>query len=189
MMQKYTIPVLILAVLIGGVLLYQQNQNLNTQLITMQARMSAMMQQSRSGGDGKKQEDPYIAGAVKNTILKHYSDVGAIYKHYLAGKPQKKDGKIKVDWQITVDGRVLEAGLIFSELDAGSSMEKELLRDIASWHFPPPPSGMNRYVAHTFQLRSKPLSKEEMERQRQTQVDGMVQLMNHAPAVAEQTKP
>jgi len=181
-MQKYMTPVLIVAVLIGGFFLYQQNRNLSTQLITMQTRMSAMMQAPAANSNGKKGEDPYLSGAVKNTILKHYSDIGAIYQRYLAGKPKKRDGKIKVDWQITATGGVIEPGLIFSELDAGSSMEQALLHEIGSWHFPPPPFASNRYVAHTFQLRSKPLSKKAMERERQTQVDSMVKSMNDTPA-------
>jgi len=177
-MRKTIIFIVLAAVAAGGALLYRQNLQLHEQLLTMQARMSALMQQPRAGGHGGRRADPYIAGAVKNTILKHYAAIGAIYKRYLATHPKKESGHIKMDWQITPDGRVLEPGIVFSELDPGSLMEQQMLREAAGWRFPPPPSGMTRYIAHTFRFREHPMTEAEKARARQS-------IVNSIPAQAK----
>jgi len=171
-MPKAAVAVVMVAVVVGVAALYRQNRQLNGRLAAMQVRMNEMTQQRPSGNSGRR-EDPYIAGAVKNTILKHYAAIGAIYKQYLAGHPKKADGSIKMDWQIAPDGHVIEPGMIFSELDAHAPQEQAMLREMAGWRFPPPPAGMQRYVAHTFRFREHPMSEEEKTRARQSIVQSV----------------
>ena len=155
-LPKAALAVAIAALAAGSALLYRQNRHLEEQLAAMQSRLETLAQQPAAPGRGGRWEDPYIAGAVKNTILKHYAAIGAIYKRYLAGHPKKAEGRVKMDWRIAPDGHVIEPGIVFSELDPGSRMERALVREVAGWRFPPPPGGMEKYVAHTFRFRDHP---------------------------------
>ncbi len=169
------------AALLGGVFLYLQVRQLQEDLRLMQTRMVLMMRQTHAGSGGGK-EDPYISGAVKNTILRHYTEIGSIYKRYLSLHPRRKSGKVRVDWQIAPDGRVIDPGIVISELDAGSRLETGLLAAIAAWHFPPPPSGMRRYVAHTFVFRDHPMTDAEKADARRSVVENVVR---HRKAVKQ----
>ncbi len=102
----------------------------------------------------KDGRDPYIDGAVKNTIRKHFLDIQGPYIEYLKGDTEKTDGKIEIDWQIDVSGKVISPEIIFSDFKDGK-LEKGILDAISSWKFPPPPYGRHAYVAHKFYLKKE----------------------------------
>ncbi|MDQ6966462.1 MAG: AgmX/PglI C-terminal domain-containing protein [Mariprofundaceae bacterium] len=178
MQKNILIGLLTLVIVLGGGFLYRQMVHLEMQLQAMPAQMAAQQRSVPHSSNGKRQEDPYIAGPVKNTILKHYGDVAKLYARYLKSDPKKIDGIVKVDWRIDREGHVISPGVIYSELDGGSIMEQGIVDLIAAWNFPPPMTGMPAYVAHSFNLRKNPPSPEELEQQRHTQVESMVQSMN-----------
>ncbi|GAB4443055.1 MAG: hypothetical protein OHK0011_25390 [Turneriella sp.] len=131
-----------LAFAVAG-LLYVENRRLNSQLVELM---------SRQARDGKKTSDPYLAGPVKNRILKGYGEIKACYKAYLASNPAQKSGKLRVDWQIATSGRPVSPEVVLS--DFGNSMfEKCVTAKIAEWRFPEP--NVQKYVEHTFRFDEK----------------------------------
>lgn len=125
-----------------AIFFYTENRRQNAMLVDL-------LQRSQAGGkEGTpKIQDPYMAGPVKNRILKGYSDLKACYRDYLAGNPEKKAGIIRVDWQIETSGRPSHPEVITSEF-ANRSFEQCLTDKIATWTFPEPP--VKKYVEHTF---------------------------------------
>lgn len=62
------------------------------------------------------QIDPYIAGLVKNRILKGYPELHSCYKAFLETKPAQKSGKLRIDWQIATSGRVISPEVVTTDL-------------------------------------------------------------------------
>ncbi|AFM12838.1 AgmX/PglI C-terminal domain-containing protein [Turneriella parva] len=129
--------------LIAAVTLYVENRRQNAQLVELL---------SRQNSDGKKQVDPYIAGPVKNRILKGYPELHACYKAFLESKPAQKSGKLRIDWQIATSGRVISPEVVTTEL-GNKPFETCIMRKIAEWRFPEPP--VQKYVEHTFRFDEK----------------------------------
>ncbi|GAB4435079.1 MAG: hypothetical protein OHK0011_18270 [Turneriella sp.] len=123
--------------------LYVENRRQNSQLVELL---------SRQVGDGKKTSDPYLAGPVKNRILKGYGEIKACYKAYLATNPAQKSGKLRVDWQITTSGRPVSPEVVLSDF-GNSEFEKCVTGKIAEWRFPEP--NAQKYVEHTFRFDEK----------------------------------
>lgn len=109
-----------------------------------------------SSKDAKVPIDPYIAGPVKNRVLKGYGDLNTCYKAYLSQKPDKKSGKMRVDWQITTSGRSLTPEVVTSDF-SNPEFEKCITGKIAQWRFPEPST--QKYVEHTFRFDEKAGSK------------------------------
>ncbi len=104
-----------------------------------------------SGGKEKK-TDPYIAGPVKNRIVKGSAELKACYKAYLTQNPKKRDGKIKLDWQIDTDGDVIKPEVVFSQFSS-DTLGECIIEKINNWEFPNPL--VDKYVSHLFQFNDK----------------------------------
>ena len=103
---------------------------------------------------GRPDEDPYIRGPVKNTIIKKYMDLQVCYKTFLEKKPKVTDGRVSIDWQIKPDGTVKSPELVSSQLD-NPELQNCMIEKIKSWNFPEPPEGTNKYVEHTFNFKKE----------------------------------
>jgi hypothetical protein len=108
---------------------------------------------ARPDRDGRgREEDPYIANQVKNTIVKGYVQIRDCYNAFIEKNPTVTDGKIMIDWTIKPDGEVDSAELVSSEIP-DDDLPKCMIDKIKDFEFPPPPSGKSKYVAHKFFLR------------------------------------
>lgn len=149
--SKNVIIVILLAGLVGSLVYFSSKMDALNEKVN-QALSQPPPAAPQSGGRAGR--DPYLTGAVKNTIRKRAGDIQKIYLEYLEGNPEKTDGKIEVDWQIEPDGSVISGEVIFSEF-GNKEMEQNIIKAIAKWKFPPPPGGRNRYVAHKFLLKKE----------------------------------
>ena len=76
------------------------------------------------------------------------------YKQLLLQKPERTQGKVVMDWQINEKGRVFGAGVIRSDF-RNQPFEQCLTSTVRSILFPGPPSGMIKYVEHTFRFKEE----------------------------------
>ncbi|AFM12206.1 AgmX/PglI C-terminal domain-containing protein [Turneriella parva] len=134
-----------LAVAVAAFLFFE-NRRQNAQIVELLQRAQT------SGTADKKQADPYLAGPVKNRVLKGYPEVQACYKTYLAANPAKQTGKLRVDWQISTSGRTIAPEIVLSDF-AAQQFESCVVTKIAEWRFPEPP--VTKYVEHTFRFEDK----------------------------------
>ena len=112
----------------------------------------------RAGGETLKVDDKtgesfYHRNEVKNTISKKLPALSKCYDSFTASNPAKKDGNIKIDWQITPSGKTQTPEVIANELGtdvAAKALADCALQEIQSWQFPEPPTGRSVYVAHKF---------------------------------------
>ena len=116
------------------------------------AQLAELIAQTGRAGDKTKPQDPYLAGPVKNRILKGYPEIHTCYKSYLETKPAKDSGKLRVDWQITTSGRALKPEVVVSDF-GDAAFEKCITEKIAAWTFPEP--AVQKYVEHTFRFENK----------------------------------
>ena len=149
--SKNLIIVILLAALVGSVVYFSSKMDALNEKVNMALNQPPPAAPPSGGRDGR---DPYLTGAVKNTIRKRAGDIQKIYLEYLEGNPEKSDGKIEIDWQIEPSGSVLAGEVIFSEF-GNKEFEQKIIKAIAKWKFPPPPSGRNQYVAHKFFLKKE----------------------------------
>ena len=100
-----------------------------------------------------KGESPYHKHEVKNTIVKNMAAIAECYNQFTAANPSKKDGVIKIDWQILPDGRVKNPQVVTNELaqeKGGSALGECSTKAISGWSFPEPPTERPVYVWHNF---------------------------------------
>ena len=104
--------------------------------------------------DRRSASSDYSKNQVRNTITKKWREMQQCYNQFLASdpKPEKTDGRIKVDWQVTAEGKVISPEIVTSEINH-PGLEECLISRIRSWQFPPPPSGKNTYVVHKFNFK------------------------------------
>ena len=143
MKKKYSIYILLLSIIIALVTwqlisLNKENNRLRN-LISMQATK-------------KGQSDSYIVGPVKNRILKGYSSLKKCYQSYTNNNPKIRQGKIKIDWQIRLNGSVENPEIISSNFHS-KEFENCLLSKIIKWKFPEPI--IKKYVSHLFRFNDK----------------------------------
>jgi hypothetical protein len=137
-------------VLLFGFLLYQ-----NHDLRKQQDRLIAEIRQQGGGGDKEgRREDPYRAKAVKNTVTKYAGEIQTCYNDMISRKIAKTDGKVKLDWRIVPSGKVIAAGIVFSEI-GDDVFNGCMIKKISSWEFPQPPFGEEYYVEHTFTFKKE----------------------------------
>lgn len=124
--------------------LFFETRRQNAQIAELLARGSS--------ADQRKQQDPYLAGPVKNRILKGYPEIQGCYKAFLESKPTQKSGRLRIDWQITTSGRAVSPEVITSDFGNGA-FEKCVTEKIGQWRFPEP--SVQKYVEHTFRFDEK----------------------------------
>lgn len=107
---------------------------------------------NRRGDDRKREEDPYTANEVKNTIIKGYIGVRDCYNVFIDSKPTVTDGRVMLDWTINSDGEVEKAELVSSEIQ-NENLTNCMLDVVRKFQFPPPPGGKPKYIAHKFVLK------------------------------------
>lgn len=112
----------------------------------------AAARRDRPADGQKREEDPYIANQVKNTITKNYIPIRDCWNAYVDSNPEVTQGRITVDWQIDLDGDVLDPEIVLSDF-ANEELTSCLLKVIGKIEFPPPPYGQKEYVAHKFNFR------------------------------------
>ncbi len=134
--------------LIAGGGLYQQNKDMQSQLnLIQQARPQA-------SSDTKKGEDPYLAGPVKNSIIKAAAQIQSCYLDLLKTKPKVTAGKLHLDWQIDSNGKVFGAGVIQNQLQ-NPRFGDCVVGKISAIHFPPPLFGRSKYVEHRLNFKDQ----------------------------------
>ncbi|MCS6984713.1 MAG: AgmX/PglI C-terminal domain-containing protein [Leptospiraceae bacterium] len=99
---------------------------------------------------GTREGDPYVRSAVKNRILKGYSDLHNCYQSYLAHKPAIGSGRVKIDWEIDTSGKVSSPEIVWSEIP-DETFQNCLLEKIKDWEFSEPP--IKKYVEHVFHFK------------------------------------
>lgn len=127
---------------------YSAQKGSDAKLNALMAKMNA----PAAGPGGKAPVDPYIAGAVKNTLRKHAVEMQKLWVAYLKNDPAKTEGFIEADWQIEPDGDVVDAGVIHSEFD-DKALNEGVAKALKNIQYPPPPSGMRTYVSHKFNFK------------------------------------
>lgn len=148
--------VLLGLVLVGAVWLYQQNRETQAQLALVRQQLA----QPQSGPGDRKAEDPYLAGPVKNAILKAAPSLQQCYLDLLKTKPKVTAGKLHLDWQIDQEGKVLEAGVVQNQLESPAFGDC-VVQKLNGIHFPPPPFGQNKYVEHSLFFKDEAALKED----------------------------
>jgi hypothetical protein len=109
-------------------------------------RLKSQLSDGKKGSD--KDVDPYEKNEVKNTILKGAADkIQNCYKDWIKKNPQFTFGKVVLDWQIELDGRVKKPEIISSDI---VEINTCVIDAIAVLKFPPPPSENPWYVVHKF---------------------------------------
>jgi hypothetical protein len=95
-LEKYKLPILLglNALLVVAVLVLAFSRR------SAPAGSEAILSDARDD----KGESPYHKHEVKNTIVKNMAAIAECYNQFTAGNPGKKDGVIKIDWQILPDG-------------------------------------------------------------------------------------
>jgi hypothetical protein len=129
--------------------LFREIKNVNENNKKIMSYAISLMGSNRSNRG--RYEDPYIREAVKNRILKGYSEIRECYKSYLSKNPDNKSGSVKMDWEINVEGEVENVGVVKNSL--GKEIEKCLVKTISKWRFPKPI--VRKYVSHTFNFKYK----------------------------------
>lgn len=97
----------------------------------------------------KPEDDPYLVNQVKNTIVKRSGGIQDCYNEFLESKPEKFEGRVKMDWKIEADGAVSGAEKVTAEF-GDEKLWNCMKAEISKWEFPDPPGGQQKYVAHKF---------------------------------------
>ncbi|MEM7183171.1 MAG: AgmX/PglI C-terminal domain-containing protein [Spirochaetota bacterium] len=141
-----TIIVAVAALLVIAYLLYRDNQR------EKQIALLLSQQQMNRSEKGGKPSDPYLDNQVKNRIIKGYTELQECYKAFLLETPKVTDGSLKIDWQISTDGKVITPGIVLSPFKS-ETFHNCMLKKIKDWEFPPPI--VRKYVVHTFKFTKK----------------------------------
>lgn len=103
--------------------------------------------------NGRPVPTSYERNEIKNTIVKNAPTIQECYKALLARDADFPDGTVKIDWQISPEGKASKASVIqsqYKDLD----FEKCLIAKINEWVFPPPPNQSPYYAAHVFRFKA-----------------------------------
>jgi len=103
-----------------------------------------------------EEQDRYLRNQVKNTIIKNAKRIQSCYLDFLKKSPVKKEGSVKLDWQILPGGVVTEAAVVTSDFQ-DPAFEKCLVQKITEIKFPPTEKAANKYVAHQFHFKDEKL--------------------------------
>ncbi|MBU2511266.1 AgmX/PglI C-terminal domain-containing protein [bacterium] len=152
-MNKFNYIILVMALVILGMMAVGWYQ-LSEENQLLRQRIARIGQKTDHGKEG----DPYIAGPVKNRIIKGSVDLKACYKAFLTRNPEIREGNIKLDWQIDRDGRPQNPEVVFSQF-SDPFLGECMIGKIRQWQFPPPLA--RSYVAHLFQFNDA-LNKKDM---------------------------
>ncbi len=109
----------------------------------------------KGANDRGRDEDPFVANQVKNTLLKGYVQIRDCYNAFIEKKPATTDGIVMIDWTIQPDGEVKKAELVSTEL-GDDDLSNCMIKAIEGFTFPPPPGGKPKYVAHKYRFKKDP---------------------------------
>ena len=119
-----------------------------------QALVQQLLQARQQGGSDKVNES-YLKGPVKNTIVKHAGSIQECFLSMIERSPDiPESGKVLLDWQINLEGKVFEAGVVRDEF-LNKEFQKCLGANISRIAFPIPPSRNPVYVEHTFLFKNE----------------------------------
>ena len=119
-----------------------------------QALVQQLLQARQQGGSDKVNES-YLKGPVKNTIVKHAGSIQECFLSMIERSPEiPESGKGLIDWQINLEGKVFEAGVVRDEF-LNRDFQKCLGTNISRIVFPIPPSRNSVYVEHTFLFKNE----------------------------------
>lgn len=150
-MNQKSLTLLIFAILAGG-MWFQHNQN-QQNMLELRREIARSSNRPAPSQDGKAAVDPYQAKQVKNTLTKQSKNLQSCYLDYLKSSPKQTKGQVKLDWQITKEGTVLDAGVVFNAFQ-NKNLSECLVKKLASIHFPPPPYG-NHYIEHSLYFQTE----------------------------------
>lgn len=124
---------------------------LSVMLVSLYRTNKALQSQAGQvpGRDGRV-TDPYLAGPVKNRIIKGYGEIKKCYQDYLAKNPKTREGRVKADWHIDTGGEVERPEIVSSQFQ-DSAFERCITASISKWRFPEPP--VKKYVDHDFTFK------------------------------------
>ena len=87
---------------------------------------------------------------VRHSVETHIQDIKTCFDQVLRKKPGLK-GKVVLEWQISIGGRVENAKVKSSTIEI-KSLQECLLTKLQSWQFPLPPAGEPINVSYPFVL-------------------------------------
>ena len=91
----------------------------------------------------------YIKRELKNTLAKHVQDIQNCYVNLMQSSSETKNGKLHLDWRISMEGSVSHADVIFNELK-DDEFAKCVLQVISAIEFPSPLIGREQYIEYTY---------------------------------------
>ena len=97
----------------------------------------------------KDADELYIKRELKNTLAKHVQDIQNCYVNLMQSSSETKNGRLHLDWRISMEGSVSHADVIFNELK-DDEFAKCVLQVISAIEFPPPLIGREQYIEYTY---------------------------------------
>jgi len=155
-MNKNTILFFMVFVVFAGAIIWFYEARLERQQRDFQAQLQQTL--NKSSGNQRKQKDPYLSNQVKNTIIKHLREVQVCYNQFTSNSPKITDGRLKLDWTINEEGKVIQPEIISSPFES-KDFHICVINSIKKWTFPKPPFGQEKYVQHSFNFKFDPEKK------------------------------
>ena len=128
------------------------------ELIETRSENQVLLQQllqAKHQGASKEEKESYLKGPVKNTIVKHAGSIQECFLSMIERSPDiKESGKVLLDWQIDLSGRVFGAGVVRDDF-LSKDFQSCLQTNISRIAFPITPSRNSAYVEHTFLFRKE----------------------------------
>ena len=149
----FLLPILSSLVMLVA-LVYLGYELTETRRVNQELVQQLLQSRQQSDGSGGGQE-PYLKGAVKNTIVKHTGTIQSCFLKLIESNPDiSESGKVLIDWQIDSGGKVFEASVIRDEF-SNKEFQNCLREKIGEILFPVPPSVRPVYVEHTLLFRKE----------------------------------
>ena len=145
-MAALTLIILLAALYLGYELTETRKKN--------QVLIQQLLKSENNVGTGERQES-FLKGAVKNTIVKNAQSIQSCFLKLIESTPDiPESGRVLVDWQIDLKGKVFEAGVVSDEF-SNKEFQACLREKIGEIIFPAPPSVRPVYVEHTFLFKKE----------------------------------
>ncbi len=93
--------------------------------------------------------------AVKKVIRQHAKDIQKPWLAYLASKPARTEGTVKLSWLIEPDGKPRQVQLVHSDFEE-ATFNEGVRKVLAGVVFAPPTAGLPRSVTHNLVFEQEP---------------------------------